>query len=78
MGTGNGKPVFNAKGGSLLVSHSKAKMTPNGYLNDIRNYCNMFYKKLKTQGQPYSGYAQLGLTNLEQLALAIFKTLPKQ
>ena len=47
------------------------------YLTDLGNHCNMFYKKLKTRGRPPVGYAQLDLTDPEQLALAILKTLPK-
>ena len=48
------------------------------HLTDIGNYCNMFYKQLKTRGRPPSGYSQLDLTDPEQLALAILKTLPAQ
>ena len=48
------------------------------YLTDLGNHCNMFYKKLKTQGRPPLGYAQLDLTEPEQLALAIIKTLSKK
>ena len=48
------------------------------YLTDIGNHCNMFYKKLKTRGRPPSGYTQLDLTDPEQLAIAILKTLPKK
>ena len=48
------------------------------YLTDLGNHCNMFYKKLKTQGRPPSGYAKLNLNDEEQLAIAILKTLPKQ
>lgn len=47
------------------------------YLNDIGNHCGMFYQQLKTRGRPPSGYAQLDLTDPEQLAIAILKTLPK-
>ena len=47
------------------------------YLTDIGNHCNMFYKQLKTRGRPPSGYTQLDLTDPEQLALTILKTLPK-
>jgi len=36
----------------------------------------MFYTKLKTRGRPPSGYERLDLTDLEQLAVAILKTLP--
>jgi len=42
------------------------------------HHCNMFYKQLKTRGRPPSGYAQLNLSDPEQLALAILKTLFKQ
>ena len=48
------------------------------YLTDLGNHCNMFYKKLKTRGRPPSGYTQLDLTDPEQLALAILKTLPSK
>jgi hypothetical protein len=34
----------------------------------------MFYKELKPLGRPPSGYTKLGLTDPEQLALAILKT----
>jgi len=44
------------------------------YLNDLGNHCNVFYKKLKPRGRPPMGYAQLDLTDPEQLALAILKT----
>ena len=45
------------------------------YLTDIGNHCEMFYKEIKTQGRPPSGYAKLDLTDPKQLALAIFKTV---
>ena len=45
------------------------------YLTDIGNHCDMFYKQIKTRGRPPSGYTQLDLTDPEQLALAILKTL---
>ena len=45
------------------------------YLTDIGNHCNMFYKQIKTRGRPPLGYRQLDLTDPEQLALAIVKTL---
>jgi hypothetical protein len=35
------------------------------------------YEQLKTRGRPPSGYTQLDLTDPEQLALTILKTLPK-
>ena len=44
------------------------------YLTDLGNYCNLFYKQLKTRGRPPSGYAQLDLNDKEQLAIAILKT----
>ena len=47
------------------------------YLTDFGNHCNLFYKQLKTRGRPPSGYTQLDLTDPEQLALTILKTLPK-
>ena len=48
------------------------------YLTDIGNYCDLFYKQLKTRGRPPSGYARLNLTDPEELALAILKTLSNQ
>jgi hypothetical protein len=45
------------------------------YLTDLGNHCNMFYKEIKSQGRPPSGYTQLNLTDPEQLELAILKTL---
>jgi len=44
------------------------------YLTDIRNYCDLFYKPLKTRGRPPLGYTQMDLKDPEQLALVIFKT----
>jgi len=48
------------------------------YLTDLGNHCNMFYKQLKPRGRPPSGYTQLDLTDPEQLAIAMLRTLPKQ
>jgi hypothetical protein len=48
------------------------------HLTDIGNYCDLFYKPLKTRGRPPLGYTQLDLTDPEELALAIRKTLPRQ
>ena len=48
------------------------------YLTDLGNNCNMFYKKLKTRGRHPSGYKHLDLTDPEQLALALLKTLPSK
>jgi len=44
----------------------------------LGNHCKMFYKEIKTQGRPPSGYAQLDLTDPEHLVIAILKTLPRQ
>jgi hypothetical protein len=52
-----------------------AKSVMFRYLTDIGNHCEMFYKKLKTRGRPPSEYTQLDLTDSEQLAVAILKTL---
>jgi hypothetical protein len=46
------------------------------YLTDLGNHCNLFYKELKTRGRPPTEYVPFDLTNQEQLALAILKTLP--
>ena len=51
-----------------------AKSVMFRYLTDLGNHCNMFYKEIKTRGRPPTGYAQLDLTDPEQLALAILKT----
>ena len=45
------------------------------YLTDLGNHCKLFYKYIKTRGRPPSGYEKLDLTDPEQLALAIMKTL---
>ena len=55
-----------------------AKSVMFRYLTDLGNHCNMFYKLLKPLGRPPSGYAQLDLSDPEQLAIAIFKTLPSK
>jgi len=55
-----------------------AKSVMFRYLTDLGNHCKMFYKEIKTQGRPPSGYAQLDLTDPEQLVIAILKTLPRQ
>ena len=47
------------------------------YLTDLGNHCNLFYKQLKTRGRLPLGYTQLNLSDPEQLALAILKTLPR-
>ena len=54
-----------------------AKSVMFRYLTDIGNHCDIFYKQLKTRGRPPSGYTQLNLTDPEQLAIALLKTLPK-
>jgi hypothetical protein len=48
------------------------------YLNDIGNQVELFYKQLKTRGRPPSGYAKLDLTDPDQLAIAILRTLPSK
>jgi hypothetical protein len=48
------------------------------YLTDIGNHVGLFYTQLKTRGRPPLGYAHLDLTDPEQLALAILRTLSKQ
>jgi len=45
------------------------------YLTDLGNHCKLFYKEIKTRGRPPAGYERLDLTDPEQLALAILKTL---
>lgn len=48
------------------------------YLNDIGNHVGLFYKQLKTRGRPPAGYTKLDLTDPEQLAIGILKTLSKR
>ena len=55
-----------------------AKSVMFRYLTDIGNRCDMFYKEIKIRGRPPSGYSQLDLTDPEQLAIAILKTLPSK
>ena len=55
-----------------------AKSVMFRYLTDIGNHVNLFYTQLKTRGRPPSGYTQLDLTDSEQLALAILRTLPSK
>ena len=55
-----------------------AKSVMFRYLTDIGNHVNLFYTQLKTRGRPPSGYTQLNLTDPEQLALAILKSLSSQ
>jgi hypothetical protein len=45
------------------------------YLTDIGSHVQIFYTQLKIRGRPSAGYAQLDLTDREQLALAILKTI---
>jgi hypothetical protein len=47
------------------------------YLTDLGNYCDLFYKELKTRGRPPAGYEKLDFTDPEKLALAILKTAPR-
>ncbi len=68
----NGEETLEAK------AERSEKSVMFRYLTDLGNHCNMFYKKLKTRGRPPSGYTQLDLTDPEQLALAILKTLPSK
>ena len=58
----------------IKVAEYRDERAKTRYLTDIGNYCDMFYKKIKTRGRPPTGYTQLDLTDLEQLALAIVKT----
>jgi len=47
------------------------------YLTDIGNYCKMFHKELKPLGRPPSKYIKLDLTDINQLAVAIMKSMPR-
>jgi len=55
-----------------------AKSVMFKYLLDLGNHVGLFCKQLKTRGRPPSGYAQLNLTDPEQLAIAILNTLSRQ
>ena len=55
-----------------------AKSVMFKYLLDLGNHVGLFYMQLKTRGRPPSGYTQLDLTDPEQLALAILRTLPSK
>jgi hypothetical protein len=44
------------------------------YLLDLGNHVGLLYTQIKTRGRPPLGYAQLDLTDPEQLALAILKS----
>ena len=68
----HGKETIEAK------KERSAKSVMFRYLTDLGNHCKMFYKEIKTRGRPPSGYTQLNLTDPEQLALAILKTLPNK
>ena len=48
------------------------------YLTDIGNHCNLFYKEIKPLGRPPTQYVKCNLSDPEQLALAILKTLPSK
>jgi hypothetical protein len=67
-------------GGETLEAKAErsAKSVMFKYLLDLGNHVGLFYKQLKTRGRPPSGYTQLDLTDPEQLALAILKTLPNK
>jgi len=65
----HGKETLEAK------AERSAKSVMFRYLADIGNYCEMFYKEIKTRGRPPTGYTNLDLIDPEQLALAILKTL---
>ena len=67
-------------GGETLEAKAErsAKSVMFRYLTDLGNHCNLFYKEIKPLGRPPSGYTQLDLTDPEQLAIAILKTVPKK
>jgi hypothetical protein len=48
------------------------------YLLDLGNHTDLFYKQIKVRGRPPLGYTHLDLTDPEQLAIAILKTLPSK
>jgi hypothetical protein len=67
-------------GGETLEAKAErsAKSLMFRYLLDLGNHVGLFSSQLKIRGRPPSGYSQLDLTDPEQLALGILKTLPKQ
>ena len=46
------------------------------YLTDLGNHCNLFYKEIKPLGRPPSQYIKCNLSDPEELALVILKSLP--
>ena len=54
---------------SLLADRTTFSEVIQRYIHEVTS---------KTRGRPPSGYSQLDLTDPEQLALGILKTLPKQ
>jgi hypothetical protein len=63
---------------NLMLAEQNEKSVVFRNLNDIGNHVGLFYKQSKIRGRPPLGCAQLDLTDPEQLALTILKTLPKQ
>jgi len=53
-----------------------AKSVMFKYLLDLGNHVGLFYTQLQTRGRPPLGYTKLELSDPEELALAIMKTLP--
>lgn len=68
----NGEETLEAK------AERSSKSVIFRYLNDLGNHCDLFYELIKTRGRPPSGYTQFDLSDPEQLALAILKTLPSK
>ena len=48
------------------------------YLTDLGNHCNLFYKEIEPLGRPPTQYIKCNLSDPEELALAILKTLPSK
>ena len=48
------------------------------YLTDLGNHCNLFYKEIKPLGRPPTQYIKCNLSDPEELALAILKTIPSK
>jgi hypothetical protein len=63
-------------GGETLEAKAErsAKSLMFKYLLDLGNHVGLFYKQLKTQGRPPSGYKQLDLTDPENLTFAVLMT----
>ena len=67
-------------GGETLEAKAErsAKSVMFRYLTDLGNHCNLFYKEIKPLGRPPTQYIKCNLSDPEELALAILKTIPSK